>query len=134
MPSPTRFLAHDSAPQFSSRVQIPHPTREHDASDGLHLGETVGNKIERVSITRVRATDVAIRLRRIPVGFYVAVTTERGTRRTLNKPASVCKDVMEWDDEVVSPSDRSSRISLAVFASFELEPTLQVRNNCWRVA
>lgn len=48
-----------------------------------------------------RATNVAIRLRRIPVGFYVAVKTEIGIKQTLNKPALVGGDIIEWDDEVV---------------------------------
>ncbi|KAF8553572.1 hypothetical protein OG21DRAFT_1510020 [Imleria badia] len=91
----------DSTPQFSPQVQIPPPTREQEESDGLHLGvcsseSTVGNRTERVLITRadIRATNAAIRLRRVPVGFYVAVKTENRTQRTSSKPASVSKDVV----------------------------------------
>ena len=46
-------------------------------------------------------TNVTIKLRRIPVGFYVAVKTEIGTGRTSNKPASVHKDLIEWDGEIM---------------------------------
>lgn len=49
----------------------------------------------------IRATDFAIRLRRIPVGFYISVKTENGTKQTSTKPASVGKDMVEWDDEIV---------------------------------
>ena len=48
----------------------------------------------------MRATDVVIRLRRIPVGFYATVKTD-GIKRTSIKPVSVGKDVVEWDDEIV---------------------------------
>ena len=54
-----------------------------------------------MSGTGIRVKDVAIRLRRIPVGFYVAVESGGVTRRTLNKPASVGKDVVEWDSKIV---------------------------------
>ena len=123
------FLAHednlgDSTPQPSPQVQVPHPTQEREGSDRLVLGEDsdssesiVGNKTECVLITRkfvprtsrrtltsgtdICATGVASRLRRIPVGFYVVVKTENEIKRTSNKPASVGKDVVEWDDEIV---------------------------------
>lgn len=51
--------------------------------------------------TGIRGTDIAIRLRRIPVGFYVVVESDNVTQRTSNKPASVGKDVVEWDDEIL---------------------------------
>jgi hypothetical protein len=46
-----------STPQFSSQMQILHPTRDREGSDGLNLEErssesTVTNKTERVLITR----------------------------------------------------------------------------------
>ena len=54
-----------------------------------------------MSGTGIRVKDIAIRLKHIPVGFYVAVESENVTQRTSNKPASVSKDVVEWDDEIV---------------------------------
>lgn len=51
--------------------------------------------------TDMRATGVARRLRRIPVGFYVVVKTKNGMKRTSNKPPSAGKDIVEWDDEIV---------------------------------
>lgn len=61
-------------------------------------------KIEQTLICGIgiRATDVTIKLRRIPVGFYVAVKSKNVTKRTSNRPVSVGKDVIEWDDEIVS--------------------------------
>jgi tetratricopeptide (TPR) repeat protein len=118
-----------STPQFSPQIQIPPPTQEREGSDGLDLQEylsdsMVGNKTECITITHIRVTDIAIRLRRIPVGFYAAVKTENGIKRTSNKLVSVGKDVVEWVDEIVLPSNRLSRICLTAFASFELGPTL----------
>jgi hypothetical protein len=54
-----------------------------------------------ISGTDIRATGVARRLRRIPVGFYVVIKTENGIKRTSIKPASAGKDVVEWNDEIV---------------------------------
>ena len=54
-----------------------------------------------ISGTDIRATDVVKLLRRIPVGFYAAVKTDKGIKRTSIKPVSVGKDVVEWDDEIV---------------------------------
>ena len=54
-----------------------------------------------MSGTGTRVNDVGIRLRRIPVGFYVAVESGDVTQRTSNKPALVGRDVVEWDDEIV---------------------------------
>lgn len=54
-----------------------------------------------MSGTGIRINDVAIGLRRIPVGFYVAVESGEVTQRTSHKPALVGKDVIEWDDEIV---------------------------------
>ncbi|KAH0834618.1 hypothetical protein J3R83DRAFT_10105 [Lanmaoa asiatica] len=122
-----------STPHLSLQMQLPYCIPKRGRSDELDLeryssestvGNTVGNNAARVLITRIRATDVAIKLRRIPIGFYVAVKSENGTKRTSNKPVSVDKVVVEWEDEIVLPSDRSSRISLTVFASFELGPAL----------
>jgi len=120
-----------STPQSSPQVQVPHPTQEREGSDRLVLGEDsdssesmAGNKTECVQITHICATGIAPRLRRIPVGFYVVIKTENEIKRTSNKPASVSNDVVEWDDEIVLPSDRSSIQSFTIFASFELGPTL----------
>ena len=59
--------------------------------------------LERVLMSRtdIRATGVTTGLMRIPVGFYIVIKAENGIKRTSIKPASVGKDVVEWDDEVI---------------------------------
>ena len=44
----------------------------------------------------IRATDIALGLRRIPAGFYTVVHHSGLEWRTENKPSSVNNDVVEW--------------------------------------
>ncbi|KAG9310104.1 hypothetical protein JVU11DRAFT_9715 [Chiua virens] len=75
-------------------------------------------------VTHIRVTHISPKLRRIPIGFYVSVKSKNGIHSTLNKPIVVGKDVVEWDTEILLPSERSSKISFSVLASFELGSTL----------
>ena len=44
----------------------------------------------------IRATDIALPLRRLPAGFYTAVQHSGCEWRTENKRVSVIDDVVEW--------------------------------------
>ncbi|KAG9309635.1 hypothetical protein JVU11DRAFT_10299 [Chiua virens] len=59
-------------------------------------------------------------MRHIPMGFYVAVQSETGTQRTSNRPALVCQDIVEWDEEIPLPSEPLAKISLMLHTTFEL--------------
>ncbi|KAG9312045.1 hypothetical protein JVU11DRAFT_7324 [Chiua virens] len=96
---------------------------ELENSDVLVSNEsTVANTAQDVSIIRIR---LSTRSTRVPVGLHVAVEGGNRTQRTSQKPVSGTKDIVEWDEEIVLPSDPSSPISLSVIASFELESTVE---------
>ncbi|KAG6371186.1 hypothetical protein JVT61DRAFT_9808 [Boletus reticuloceps] len=71
----------------------------------------------------IRATNVALGLRRLPAGFYTVVHHSGLEWRTENMPSSVNGDV-EWNGPIPIPSDLSATICLDVYASFEFQPTL----------
>lgn len=48
----------------------------------------------------IRAADVAVGLRRIPAGFYIAVQHSGREWRTENKSVSVNHDVIEWEGSI----------------------------------
>jgi hypothetical protein len=48
----------------------------------------------------IRATDVALGLRRVPSGFYIVVHHSGLQWRTENKPSSVNDDVVEWSGPI----------------------------------
>ena len=48
----------------------------------------------------IRATDVALGLRRVPAGFYTAVHHSGLEWKTENKPSSVNDDVVEWSGPI----------------------------------
>ena len=48
----------------------------------------------------IRATDVALGLRRVPAGFYAVVHHSDLEWRTENKPSSVNDDVVEWSGPI----------------------------------
>ncbi|OJA20351.1 hypothetical protein AZE42_10538 [Rhizopogon vesiculosus] len=74
----------------------------------------------QIAITTVRATDLTLGLRRIPVGFYVTVQIDGAQWQTANKPVHVDLDVIEWDEQIVLPRQPSCKVTLSVHASFEL--------------
>ncbi|KAI9573099.1 CHAT domain-containing protein [Boletus coccyginus] len=82
------------------------------------------DEIEETVITSIRATDVALGLRRIPAGFYAMVRHSGLEWRTENKRSSVNIDVIEWNGLIPIPSDMSAIVCLEVYASFELQPML----------
>jgi len=49
----------------------------------------------------IRATDLALGLRRIPAGFYVTVQAEDAKWQTTNKPVYIDADVVEWNERIV---------------------------------
>ena len=48
----------------------------------------------------IRATDVALGLRRLPAGFYIALYYNGLEWRTECKPSSVNNDVVEWSGSI----------------------------------
>ncbi|KAI9574317.1 CHAT domain-containing protein [Boletus coccyginus] len=89
-------------------------------------GATHTKEIEKIIITSIRATDVALGLGRVPAGFYAVVHHSGLEWRTENKCSSVSHDVVQWDGPIPIPSDPSATVCLEVYASFELQPTLGV--------
>ncbi|KAG6371208.1 hypothetical protein JVT61DRAFT_9832 [Boletus reticuloceps] len=75
-------------------------------------------------ITSIRATRVAIGLRRFPAGFYTTVHHSGLEWKTENKCSSVKDDVVEWSGPIPIPSDPSAAVRLEVYASFEFQPML----------
>ncbi|KAF8134277.1 TPR-like protein [Boletus edulis] len=61
-----------------------------------------------IVITSIRATGVALGLRRFPAGFYTAVHHSGLEWRTENKRSSVKDDVIEWSGPIQIPSDPSA--------------------------
>ncbi|KAI9566935.1 TPR-like protein [Boletus coccyginus] len=82
------------------------------------------DEIEETVITNIRATDVALGLRRVPAGFYAVVHHSGLEWRTENKRSSVGHDVVQWNGPIPIPSDPSATVCLEIYASFELQPTL----------
>ncbi|KIK35081.1 hypothetical protein CY34DRAFT_96721, partial [Suillus luteus UH-Slu-Lm8-n1] len=63
-------------------------------------------------------------LRRIPVGFHVAVKADGAEFRTSNKAVHVDQAVIEWNECILLPCEPYSIIRVSVYASFELGPML----------
>ncbi|KAI9567762.1 CHAT domain-containing protein [Boletus coccyginus] len=85
------------------------------------------DQIEEMVITSIRATDVALGLRRVPAGFYAVVCHSGLEWRTETKCSSMDIDVIEWNVSIPivrRPSDLSATVCLQVYASFELQPML----------
>ncbi|KAN0086177.1 hypothetical protein V8E55_007311, partial [Tylopilus felleus] len=72
----------------------------------------------------IRATDVALGLRRLPAGFYIVLHHGGLECRTENKSSSVNDDLVEWSGPIPISSDLSAIIRLEVYASFEFKPML----------
>jgi hypothetical protein len=49
----------------------------------------------------IRATDVSLGLRRIPVGFQVIVEVDSSRWQTTNIPVHVDVDIVEWNELIV---------------------------------
>jgi hypothetical protein len=49
----------------------------------------------------IRATDVSLGLRRIPVGFQVTVEVDGSRWQTTNTPVHVDVDIVEWNELIV---------------------------------
>ncbi|KAG1857354.1 hypothetical protein DFJ58DRAFT_840648 [Suillus subalutaceus] len=72
-----------------------HPGRPQDPGE-THLGG-----VEQVVITVIRATDLALGLRRIPAGFSVVVKTDSAEFQTSNKLVHVDQAVVEWNEPIL---------------------------------
>ncbi|KAG6372069.1 hypothetical protein JVT61DRAFT_8778 [Boletus reticuloceps] len=116
--------------QFSGSVQEQGKEKQSDSEDeprdqssssgsAMHLDEN-----EEMIITNIRATDVALGLRRLPAGFYIMVCHSGLEWRTENKPSSVNDDVVEWSGSIPLPSGLSAIVRLELYASFEFWPML----------
>ncbi|KAG9309634.1 hypothetical protein JVU11DRAFT_10298 [Chiua virens] len=113
---------------FASPLQLLHrrSVRANGRSDALVSPDesTVADDARCPLITHIRVTYTSTKLKRVPVEFYITVKSANGTHHTSNKSAVAGRDVVEWDDEILLPPEHSSKISFAVFVSFELESTL----------
>ncbi|KAG1730805.1 uncharacterized protein EDB91DRAFT_740853 [Suillus paluster] len=80
--------------------------------------------IKTVGITSIRATDVSLGLRRIPVGFHVTVQADGAKWQTTNKVVHIDQAVVEWNERIPLPLEPSSKVWFRVYASFESSPML----------
>ncbi|KAF9234805.1 CHAT domain-containing protein [Melanogaster broomeanus] len=86
--------------------------------------DAVGVSSERIIITKLKATNVAAGLRRIPAGFYVSIFIGKDHWQTTNNPVCPTSGVAEWNDLIDLPSDLSAEVNIRIYASFELGYTL----------
>ncbi|KAI6104037.1 hypothetical protein EDD16DRAFT_1638819 [Pisolithus croceorrhizus] len=77
-----------------------------------------------IVITRIRAQNIPSGVKRIPVGFYVLVKFDGYQRRTQNKSMRLNDSGIQWEDEILLPSEACGKIRFTIYASFELEPML----------
>ncbi|KAI6101857.1 hypothetical protein F5141DRAFT_272810 [Pisolithus sp. B1] len=77
-----------------------------------------------IVITRIRVQNMPSGLKRVPPGFYVLVQFNGYKRRTENKSMRLNDSSIEWEDEILLPSEACGKIRFTVYASFELEPML----------
>ncbi|KAF8139603.1 hypothetical protein EV363DRAFT_1249426 [Boletus edulis] len=86
-----------SAQEQDKEIAIPGPADE--LQDGpSNSTHTIEDK--RFIITSIRATDMALGLRRLPAGFYTAVHHSGLEWRTENKCSFVNNDVVQWDGQI----------------------------------
>ncbi|KAI9573089.1 hypothetical protein HD554DRAFT_1139054 [Boletus coccyginus] len=71
-----------------------------DASSSSGSAMSLGKIGEVVTVTSIRATDVALDLGRVPAGFYAVVRHSGLEWRTENKRPSVNHDVVEWNGPI----------------------------------
>ncbi|KAN0082461.1 hypothetical protein V8E55_008256 [Tylopilus felleus] len=71
------------------------PTTGWVSVSAMHTDEN-----EDMVVTTIQATDVALGLRRLPAGFYIAVHHSILEWRTENKSSSVNDDVIEWSGPI----------------------------------
>ncbi|KAF9232562.1 CHAT domain-containing protein [Melanogaster broomeanus] len=81
--------------------------------------------VGRVIITKLKATNVAAILRRIPAGFYVSVSIADDHWRTSNNPMHPTTGIAEWNDPIDLPLDVSAEVNVQIYASFEPGNTME---------
>ncbi|KAF8125437.1 TPR-like protein [Boletus edulis] len=118
-------------PQLESRSSKSRVTTESSIqapgasdADPQCTGQEFQGKEAHTVITSIRATGVALGLRRLPAGFYIVVHHSGLEWRTENKRSSVKDDGVEWSGPISIPSDPSAPVCLEVYASFEFQPML----------
>ncbi|KAG1795999.1 uncharacterized protein HD556DRAFT_1535572 [Suillus plorans] len=94
---------HDTLP--ASGEESSHPEHTQDPGQ-IHF-----SGVQQVVITSIRATDLALGLRRIPAGFHAVVKADGAEYQTSNQSVHVDQAVVEWHERI-----------LLVYASFELGP------------
>ncbi|KAF8119819.1 CHAT domain-containing protein [Boletus edulis] len=127
----TDNLAEDGSrnkrPRLESRTSRSQHAPTAPGADPQCTGQEFQGKEEtsaRTVITSIRATGVALGIRRLPAGFYTVVHHSGLEWRTDNKRPSVNDDVVEWSGPIPIPSDPSATVCLEVYASFEFQPML----------
>ncbi|KAG2116177.1 hypothetical protein DEU56DRAFT_173812 [Suillus clintonianus] len=102
----------DALPALGEEVSYP----EHPQDPGeAHL-----SRVQQIVVTAIRATDLTLGLQRIPAGFHVVVKVRGIEFRTCNKPVHVDQAVVEWNEPILLPCERSSLVRVSLYASFEL--------------
>ncbi|KAG2151157.1 TPR-like protein [Suillus bovinus] len=99
------------------------PVIDEEPSHSEHtqdLGEIHLSGVQQVVITSIRATDLALGLRRIPAGFHVVIKVNGAEYWTSNKSAHVDEAVVEWHERILLSCESSSKARVSVYASFEL--------------
>ncbi|KAG1805634.1 CHAT domain-containing protein [Suillus variegatus] len=109
---------HDRFRQKKDNEEPSYP--EHTPNPGeIHLGG-----VRRVVITVIRATDLALGLRRVPTSFYVVVKADGAEHQTSNKSVNVDQTFVEWHERLSLPCEPSSKVRVSVYASLEFGPML----------
>ncbi|KAG1830006.1 CHAT domain-containing protein [Suillus variegatus] len=113
------------APQVATNNSVSDPlddTLPASSEESSHPKHTQDSGEIQVVITAIRATDLALGLRRIPAGFHAVVKADGAEYQTSNKSVNVDQAVVEWHERIVLPSDPSFKVRVSVYASFELGP------------
>ncbi|KAG2150205.1 CHAT domain-containing protein [Suillus bovinus] len=87
------------------------------------LAETHLSGVQPI-ITAIRATDLALGLRRIPAGFHAVIKADDLEYQTSNISVNVDQAVVEWHERIPLPREPCSKVRVSLYASFELGPML----------
>ncbi|KAG2151641.1 CHAT domain-containing protein [Suillus bovinus] len=83
-------------------------------------GEIHISGVQQVVITSIRATDLALGLRRISAGFHVVIKDDGAEYQTSNKSAHVDRASVKWHERIILPCEPSSKVRVSVYAAFEM--------------
>ncbi|KAF9231837.1 hypothetical protein BU15DRAFT_81927 [Melanogaster broomeanus] len=79
----------------------------------------------RAIITKLKATNLAASLTRIPAGIYVSISIGDDHWRTSNNPMCPTSGVVEWNDPIDLPLDISAEANVQIYGTFELGNTVE---------